>query len=214
MWTNVGWGVIEGGVGAALVARGGWQLERWLPSEAILYRQVPWWVLVPLGVGLGGLWGWWSHMQLTGAITLGWMVLLLGIAWFDVRRRLVLDVVIYGGVLVAILLAGVRGDLLTTIIGGLVAGGILLPMAIYSEIVSKGTIFGWGDVKLAILIGVVVGMGNGPGNYYALYAVIIGVMLGGAFIVLGLALRLISWRSTIAYGPFLALGGILELFLR
>jgi leader peptidase (prepilin peptidase)/N-methyltransferase len=70
----------------------------------------------------------------------------------------------------------------------------------------RADVFGLGDVKLAVFIGVVSGFPT------ALRALVLGVVVGG---VLGLGVAVVrrSTRSTMPYGPALAIGAYLTWLL-
>ncbi|HSE96126.1 MAG TPA: prepilin peptidase, partial [Methylomirabilota bacterium] len=61
---------------------------------------------------------------------------------------------------------------------------------------------GGGDIKLAAMMGAFLGL------KLVLVALYVGVLVGGVLAVLGLALGLARLRQQIAFGPFLALGGV------
>ena len=86
--------------------------------------------------------------------------------------------------------------------GGVV--GALIMLAVF--IVFPG--FGFGDVKLAGLIGLILGFPT------VLYGLLVGMVLGG----LGAGWLLLSKRAglrgVMAYGPYLAGGAILEMLIR
>jgi Type II secretory pathway, prepilin signal peptidase PulO and related peptidases len=83
-------------------------------------------------------------------------------------------------------------------------GGIGLGIFLLIVIVSRGGM-GWGDVKLAALIGLVFGF---PLVFVAL---LIGVVLGGVVAALLLLLRIKKRKEAIPFGPFLALAAIVTL---
>ncbi|MGH2545169.1 MAG: prepilin peptidase, partial [Ardenticatenaceae bacterium] len=60
---------------------------------------------------------------------------------------------------------------------------------------------GMGDAKLSAFIGAVTGF------LPLLYALVVGILAGGASALLLLATRRVQRRSYIPYGPFLCLGG-------
>lgn len=68
--------------------------------------------------------------------------------------------------------------------------------------------FGFGDVKLAALIGLLVGW---PAVLRALVA---GILLGGVASAFLLVTRRVTFKSAIAYGPYLVGGALLELLSR
>ena len=65
--------------------------------------------------------------------------------------------------------------------------------------------FGFGDVKLGLLIGLVVGFPN------ILISVYFAFISGGIVAMLLLALKLRGRKDAIPYGPFLAAGAMLTL---
>lgn len=62
---------------------------------------------------------------------------------------------------------------------------------------------GFGDVTLAMTMGAMVGF---P---YIVFALVIGILLGGLITFLLILSGRLSLRSSVAYGPFLALAGII-----
>lgn len=84
------------------------------------------------------------------------------------------------------------------VLTGLAAGGALLLLAV----VLRGSIFG-GDVKLVGALGVWLGSGYTPS------ALAIGFLLGGAAALLLLITGVKGRQDYFAYGPYLALGGVI-----
>jgi len=70
--------------------------------------------------------------------------------------------------------------------------------------ITKGRGMGWGDVKLAFLIGIVNGF---P---YNIVAIFLGFLLGAVFSVLLVILKKKTIKDTIPFGPFMVLGSILS----
>jgi leader peptidase (prepilin peptidase)/N-methyltransferase len=101
------------------------------------------------------------------------------------------------------LLAGAPESALRALLGGLAAGGALLLLAL---IAPRG--MGMGDVKLAGLIGIGLGVLGWP-------EVVVGIMggfvLGGVAGVALLATGLRSRKDMIPFGPYLAAGALLSL---
>jgi leader peptidase (prepilin peptidase) / N-methyltransferase len=81
----------------------------------------------------------------------------------------------------------------------LIAGGIAFAAFLALSILTRGG-FGMGDVKLAAMLGFLLG-------YKVLGALTIGVFAGGIWSAGLLLTHRAGLRSAIAYGPFLALGG-------
>jgi len=85
------------------------------------------------------------------------------------------------------------------VIAGVVA--VVVPMAVYLFSIPFGAgAFGWGDVKLLVSVGLMVGADR------LILGVVYGFLVAGAVIVALLALRRITLRSFIPMGPFLIIG--------
>jgi leader peptidase (prepilin peptidase)/N-methyltransferase len=85
------------------------------------------------------------------------------------------------------------------VVAGIVA--VILPMAVYVFSIPFGAgAFGWGDVKLLVSVGLMVGA------YRLIIGVVYGFLVAGVVIVALLALRRISLKSFIPMGPFLIIG--------
>jgi leader peptidase (prepilin peptidase)/N-methyltransferase len=130
--------------------------------------------------------------------------LLLGfIAAWDLLTRRILNVVVLPASLVVIIARVVfaPGALVESLVAGAVAFIVFLVVALASR---DG--IGMGDVKLAGLLGLLLGRS-------ALGALLAGCVVGGIAAALLLVTRRAERRSTFAYGPYLALGGALLIVL-
>jgi len=127
----------------------------------------------------------------------------------DLEHGLILNKVVYPGMIVALLLAlyplpwlnepmGMR--IAYAALGGAIGFAILFLIAI----LSRGGM-GWGDVKLAALIGLATGF---PMVFVAL---ILGAILGGIVAVALLIAKKRKRRQTIPFGPFLAAAAMITL---
>jgi prepilin signal peptidase PulO-like enzyme (type II secretory pathway) len=127
----------------------------------------------------------------------------------DLEHGLILNKVVYPSMIVAFLLAlypwpwfndslGMR--LAYAALGGAIGFAIFLLIAI----VSRGGM-GWGDVKLAALIGLVTGF---P---LVFLAIIMAAILGGIVAVALVVIRKKKRREMIPFGPFLALAAMVTL---
>jgi leader peptidase (prepilin peptidase)/N-methyltransferase len=82
-----------------------------------------------------------------------------------------------------------------------VAAAVVVPGVLFALSIPFGAgAFGLGDVKFLFGFGVLAGPGR------LLTAVVVGILLAGIVVVVLLALRRISLRSFIPYGPFLIIG--------
>ena len=127
----------------------------------------------------------------------------------DLEQGLILNKVVYPGMVVAFLLALYPWPWLTQSIGMRVAyaalgGGIGFALFLLIAIVSRGGM-GWGDVKLAALIGLATGF---P---LVFLAIIMGAILGGIVAVALVIAKKRKRRETIPFGPFLAVATMITL---
>jgi leader peptidase (prepilin peptidase)/N-methyltransferase len=140
------------------------------------------------------------------ALVAPFLGVMLAVALIDVRWRIVPNGLTYPA-LVVFLLAIVAGHAAG---GGVDAGSGLLGLALYA-----GPLFvlamalpagmGMGDVKLAALIGLVLGS---LGLAYVAVAAFAGVVGGGLGAVLAMAAMGYGRKQQIPFGPFLAAGAV------
>ena len=137
-------------------------------------------------------------------------LLLLTATLTDLRARLIPNRLTYPGSLAALGASALPGGvgLLDAAAGGLAAGLLALGMLLLGVLIyRRADVFGMGDVKLALFIGLVAGLSR------ALWSLMAGILAGGV-IGLGVLLAGRSRRSTMPYGPALALGAYLVMVLR
>ncbi|HEU4323507.1 MAG TPA: A24 family peptidase [Roseiflexaceae bacterium] len=124
---------------------------------------------------------------------------LIAVAIIDIRERRIPNKIMVPALAVALAVALAQPDWGSRLAGGLVAGGLmLLPALIYGLERAGG-----GDIKLGLFIGLLLGW---PGVVPALMIACTTALI---FAVGGMLARRLSSRSVIAFGPFLALGGLL-----
>ena len=149
------------------------------------------------------------------------VVVLVQVILFDFEYHLILDRVMFPAMVLALVLAilgspwwpgGIFGDrplflerpVLDSLAMGFAAGLLFLVLALVGSVIFKAEALGFGDVKLALFMGLLLGW---P---YTLTALFYGVVLASigavAFIVMHRSLK-----GTIAYGPYLAAGALLVL---
>ena len=127
----------------------------------------------------------------------------------DLEHGLILNKVVYPGMVVALLLALLPQPWLTrwTVTGianAALGGGIGFGIFFLIAVVFRGGM-GWGDVKLAALIGLATGF---P---LVFLSIIMGVILGGIVAVALVIAKKRKRRRTIPFGPFLALAAMITL---
>lgn len=127
----------------------------------------------------------------------------------DLEHRLIFDISIYPPIalLLAVALIFDRKALAAMLFGVIICGGLFLLLYGLGFLLYQQEALGFGDVKLAVLIGMLVGwpaIGTAIG-LAALFGAAISVLLLGA----GTASR----RTFIPFGIFMALGAVLALLL-
>ncbi len=122
----------------------------------------------------------------------------------DARTGFIPDRLSIGACFVIVCLAGVGGTLPQTL---LAAVGTAAPMLLLYAL-TRGRGLGFGDVKLAALIGAVLGLSLG---YIALG---LAFVVGAAICIIGLWLRRMHRGQEIAFAPYLAIGSLIALFAR
>ena len=127
----------------------------------------------------------------------------------DLEHELILNKIVYPGMVIALLIACFAPPSLyqwpfSGIANFALAGGIGFIIFLLIAIISRGGM-GWGDVKLVALIGLATGF---P---LVLVSIIIGAVLGGAVAITLLASKKKSRKEAIPFGPFLSLAALITL---
>jgi len=137
-------------------------------------------------------------LDLNGVAWAASQLLWTAVAVVDLEQRRVPNAVTGPAAVVVLVLRSLfaRSGLLESVVAALVIGAIFLLFAI----VARGG-FGMGDVKLAAVIGLILGRD-------AVGAVLLGV-LAGSLASIAVYLRARSRRATFAYAPYLAGGAAL-----
>lgn len=161
-------------------------------------RQTAVWVGVP---GLFGLLAWRVTNQAGLATACLFAAILVLLAVIDLEQRRLPDRIVLPALALA-LVAQPGGDLITTVAGAAAAGALfLLLYAIGRRLYGPGAL-GMGDVKLAALIGAVVGLER------LAVALPLGILLAGA----AAAVLLLTGRArrgdSLPYGHFMALAAV------
>jgi leader peptidase (prepilin peptidase) / N-methyltransferase len=138
-------------------------------------------------------------------------LVLVQVIFFDFEHHLILDRVMFPAMLLAALVSVFGGrvglwgqEWWLGIAMGVAAGLIFLVIALAGAAIFKGEAMGFGDVKLAVFLGLLLGW---P---YIFTALFYGVFLAA----IGAAVYIVwhrSMKGTIAYGPYLAAGALFML---
>jgi len=209
----LGWAVLGAAAGVGVNALSGW-LAR---LEEIEHHPTPLeaWLAPALAAGLFGIFAYRLGRVPLLLIDSVYLVVLVQVFTFDLKHRLILDLVMFPSWLIALGLAFVTPwtqgkawpgpDWRTAVAGAVVAGGIFWVIVLLAH----GGV-GLGDAKLAVFIG----MSTGLSDLRVLRALLLGVFLGGAVAVLLLATRIRKLRDYIPYAPFLVAGTCVTLLIQ
>ena len=132
--------------------------------------------------------------------------LLIVIFVFDLKHYIIPDKIIYPAILIVLIFnfqfLKDFSFFLELILSGLIAAGFFLSLVL----VSKGRWMGVGDIKLAFLMGIILGF---PAILVSLFlAFLIGSLIG--LLLIGLSKK--TFKSEIPFGPFLIIGLWLAFF--
>lgn len=176
-----------------------WLRGRCRYCQATIPRRI---LLVEIGTGaLFGFLYW--HYGLTAelAVTAFFSFLLIVIMVIDLEHSLILNKLVYPGILIALLVSIFFPP---HIKNAAIGGGIGFGLFILIVLVSRGGM-GWGDVKLATLLGLVTGY---PLVFVAL---LMAIIPGGLTAIVLLLLKIRGRKEPIPFGPFLSMSTIVTL---
>jgi prepilin signal peptidase PulO-like enzyme (type II secretory pathway) len=147
-----------------------------------------------------------------------YLVILVQVLAFDLKTRYILDFVMFPSWVIAFALAFVTPwtaaitwpwpDWRTAPVAAALAGAVFLLLYLGGQLVFGAEAFGFGDVKLAVFIG----MATGLSNLRVAHALLYGVFLGGFVAIILLITRIRGMKEAVPYGPFLTLGTLLVLY--
>lgn len=142
------------------------------------------------------------------------VLVLVQVVFFDFEHHLILDRVIFPAIALALLVS--LSPLISSRLGlwqqpwwvgiamGLGAGLLFLLLSLLGSAIFKAEALGFGDVKLALFMGLLLGW---PYTFQALFY---GVLLAAIGAIAFIAIHR-SMKGTIAYGPYLAAGALFVL---
>lgn len=141
-----------------------------------------------------------------------WVLVLVQIIFFDLDHRLILDVVQVPAMVVALGLSFVTPHvgIRLSLAAGLGAGLLFLLLALGGALVFRTEAMGFGDVKLAALMGFMLGVA--PPYWGVARAILYGIFLAGVISILLVLVRIKTMKDTLAYGPYLAAGALIVLY--
>jgi leader peptidase (prepilin peptidase) / N-methyltransferase len=168
---------------------------------------------VELGCGLfTAFLFWYKGLTLDFAFIAFYSYIFIVIALIDLRHQLILNKIVYPSLIAALIIAPffiktgtVHSSIASYgIVNALIGGAVGFFFLLIPALVTRGGM-GFGDVKMAALIGLATGFGE------VLVAVLGGVILGGLTAIFLLVFRLKKRKEAIPFGPFLSIGAIVTL---
>ena len=132
-------------------------------------------------------------------------LVLVQVIFFDFEHRLILDRVLFPAIALALVVSLLGNPWWAGLATGVGAGLLFTFLAVAGAFLFKTEALGFGDVKLALFMGLLLGW---PHIVSALFY---GVFLAGA-VSIGVIVWRRSLKGTIAYGPYLAAGALIVLF--
>jgi len=185
--------------------------------QAPIPRRVFW---VEVGTGLLFAFTYWHYgLSAEFAISAFYFCLFIVLGVIDLEHKLILNKIIYPAAAVVLIIdvfssqPGILDGFLPQpvvvagLIGGangLISGAIGFAFLLIPALISRGGM-GWGDIKMAALIGLVTGF---PLVFVAL---LMGIILGGLVAGLLLLRKIKKRKEPIPFGPFLSLATIATL---
>lgn len=164
------------------------------------------WVEVATGVAFG-LSYFFLGLSAELGVALFYIALFLVIFVIDLEQHLILNKIVYPALGIVLLINLLLGGL--SIVPGITSGaiglGVGLGLFLIITLASRGGM-GWGDVRLAALIGLMAGWPNVLVAFFL--AFISGAVVAGISIATGAKER----KEGIPFGPFLSLGAVATIF--
>jgi leader peptidase (prepilin peptidase)/N-methyltransferase len=130
--------------------------------------------------------------------------LLIPISFIDLHTTLIPDSISIPGIVLGLALSVFRGLSLISIIGATVGAILISTIIVAGKRVYKQDVMGYGDIKLAAMIGAFVGWAG------VLLTVMIGSFLGAVYGLIQIKRGKLTMKSQIPFGPYLAIGGIIS----
>jgi len=185
-----------------------WLRGRCRYCQALIPRRVLW---VEIGTAVLFGFAYWRYgLSIELAIALFYLCLFIVILVIDFEHGLIFNKVVYPAMAVALLISIFFSiflpqlKIVPEIKQAAIGGGIGLVLFFLVVLISRGGM-GWGDVKLAALIGLVTGF---P---LIIVALLMGIILGGLVAGILLALKIKKRKEAIPFGSFLSLATIVTL---
>lgn len=135
-------------------------------------------------------------------------LLLIVISFIDIDYRLILNKITLPGILLGVVLT-LSFRLLSykqVFLGFAIGGGGLLLVALFGALVFRKESMGMGDIKLAAMIGVFLGVKG------VAFTLLMAFFVAALFSVGAMAIKKANRHSQVPFGPFIALATVVYLF--
>mgnify|MGYP001091982663 CR=1 FL=1 len=181
----------------------------WVEIGSGLLLAFVYWAVQPHGVHSPLYWSRYG-LSVDFAITAGYCYLFIVLMVIDLEHKLILNKIVYPAMVVALLISIFlpQSRIIPLpwpqAVDGVIGGAIGFLFLLIPALIYRGGM-GWGDVKMAGLIGLVTGF------FLVFVAMLMGVILGGLVAGILLALRKKTRKEPIPFGPFLAVATIVAL---
>ncbi|MCK4420156.1 prepilin peptidase [candidate division WOR-3 bacterium] len=129
--------------------------------------------------------------------------LLIPISFIDFSTMLIPDSLSISGIIIGLLFSMFRGIIVVSCIGAAIGAIYILIIIHIGKAVYKKDVMGYGDIKLAAMIGAFVGWDS------FLLTILFSSLFGSLFGLVQIKRGKSSMKSLIPYGPFLAIGGFI-----
>lgn len=143
------------------------------------------------------------------AVNTVFIAILVLVIVIDLEHKLILNVVSFPamglGLLGSLLVTRDQNSIGLSLLGLVVGFVISYAMYWFGQLLFGSGAFGYGDVKLAMAMGAMMGFHRIP------FALAIGILLGGLISAILLATGLVDRRDALPYGQYLAIGGMIML---
>ena len=177
----------------------------WLRGRCRYCRAPILWRLfwVEVGSGLLFIFTYWQYgLSVEFAVITFYCCLFIVLMVIDLEHKLILNKIVFPAAVVALVIDVFLPQ--PGIVYGAIGGAIGFVLLLIPALIYRGGM-GWGDVKMAALIGLVTGF---PLVFVALF---LGIVLGGLVAGILLLLKVKKRKEPIPFGPFLSLATIATL---
>ena len=181
-----------------------WLRGRCRYCRAPIPRRLLW---VEIGTGVLFAYLYWRYgLSVELAVAAFYCCLFIVLMVIDLERGLILNKVIYPGIVIALLISIFlpQLEIVPEIKYSAIGGGIGLGISFLAVLASRGGM-GWGDVKMVALIGLVIGF---PLIFFSL---IVAAIIGGLVAGILLLSKKRKRKEGIPFAPFLSLATIVTL---